>query len=301
MARVAFVQTRDRAQGVRQAIDLLGPVALAQQRILLKPNFNSADPAPGSTHPAVLRTLVEQLWALGAAQITIADRSGMGDSRRVMARLGVFDLARELDVETVVLDELDADGWAMVDAPDSHWQQGFPMARCCLDADAVVQACCLKTHRYGGHFTLSLKNSVGLVAKYRPGDSHNYMSELHASDHQRRMIAEINSAYAPALLVMDGVDAFVRGGPARGEQVEANVVLAATDRVALDAVGVALLRHFGTTPAVSQGPIFAQEQIARAVELGLGVDRPDRIQLVAADPESERYAAQIEAILVRDA
>jgi len=34
-----------------------------------------------------------------------------------------------------------------------------------LEAEKVVQTCCLKTHRFGGHFTLSLKNSVGLVAK----------------------------------------------------------------------------------------------------------------------------------------
>ena len=299
IAHVAFVQTRDRAQGVRQAIDLLGPLALANQRILLKPNFNSPDPAPGSTHPDVLRALVQQLWALDAAQITIADRSGMGDSRRVMEQLGVFNMAQELDVETIVLDELDADAWSMVDAPNSHWQQGFPMANCCLETDAVVQACCLKTHRYGGHFTMSLKNSVGLVAKTRPGDSHNYMTELHSSPHQRRLIAEINAAYAPALLVMDGVDAFVRGGPAKGELVEANVVLASTDRIAMDAVGVALLRHFGTTREVSQGPIFAQEQIARAVELGLGVDHPDKIQLLTADADSARYAAQIQEILVR--
>ena len=36
------------------------------------------------------------------------------------------------------------------------------IAKPALDADALVMACCLKTHRYGGHFTLSLKNGVGL-------------------------------------------------------------------------------------------------------------------------------------------
>ena len=68
--------------------------------------------------------------------------------------------------------------------------------------------------------------------------------------------------------------------------VQSNVILAGTDRVAIDAVGVALLRHFGTTPEVSQGAIFEQEQIARAVELKIGVTSPKQIELVTGDPES---------------
>jgi uncharacterized protein (DUF362 family) len=138
-----------------------------------------------------------------------------------------------------------------------------------------------------------------MVAKFGPGRGYNYMSELHGSPHQRRMIAEINAAYEPALVVMDGVEAFVTGGPAAGKKVQPEVVLAATDRVALDAVGVALLRTFGTTPEVSQGPIFQQEQIARAVELGLGVDGPGQIQLLTDDDDSAAYAGEIAALLAQ--
>ena len=49
--------------------------------------------------------------------------------------------------------------------------------------------------------------------------------------------------------------------------------MAGTDRVAIDAVGVAILRHFGTTAEVSRGSVFEQEQIARALALGLGACR----------------------------
>ena len=156
------------------------------------------------------------------------------------------------------------------------------------------------TTPYGGHFTLSLKNSVGLVAKSVPGERYDYMSELHSSPHQRHMIAEINVAYQPALIVLDGVEAFVDGGPGRGKRVAAQVILAGTDRVAIDAVGVAILRYFGTTPAVSQGPIFQQEQIARAVELNLGVDGPEKIELITADPQSAAYAGEIQWILQQE-
>jgi uncharacterized protein (DUF362 family) len=67
--------------------------------------------------------------------------------------------------------------------------------------------------------------------------------------------------------------------------------------VAVDAVGVAILRHFGTTRRVGRGPIFQQPQIARAVELGLGVEGPAQIELVTPNGESEAYAAPIRAIL----
>ncbi len=113
------------------------------------------------------------------------------------------------------------------------------------------------------------------------------------------MIAEINAAYRPDLILLDGVEAFVKGGPAKGTQVAADVILAGTDRVAVDAVGVALLRHLGTTRQVSQGPIFEQQQIARAVELGLGVSGPAQIELLTGDAESEAYAIQIREILAR--
>ena len=111
------------------------------------------------------------------------------------------------------------------------------------------------------------------------------------------MIAEINVAYTPVLVVMDGVDALVSGGPARGKLVSPEVVVAGTGRVAIDAIGVAILRHFGTTPEVSKGPVFQQEQIARAVELGLGVDQAGKIEWLTPDEESEAYAAQIAGVL----
>jgi uncharacterized protein (DUF362 family) len=180
---------------------------------------------------------------------------------------------------------------------DSHWVQGFAVARPVLEADGVVQACCLKTHRFGGHFTLSLKNSVGLVAKRVPGEGHDYMRELHTSRHQRKMIAEINVAYQPDLIVLDGVEAFTTGGPARGNRVDARVMLAGIDRIALDAVGVAILRYLGTTRAVSKGTIFEQAQIARAVELGLGVSGPEQIELITGDAESAAYAQEIQQVL----
>jgi len=296
-AQVAFVKTTDRVAGAGRAIDLLGIGPLRGKDLFVKPNFNSADETPGSTHIQLLAELVRKLKTMGAGPLTIGDRSGMGVTREVMTQKRVFQLGQELGSKVVVFDELKADEWERVTLPESHWEHGFALPRMVRQAGGIVQTCCLKTHRYGGHFTLSLKNSVGLAAKYVPGDPYNFMRELHSSPNQRQMIAEINAAYRPDLIVMDGVEAFANGGPDQGKLVHANVVLAGTDRVAMDAVGVALLRHFGTTPEVTRGSIFEQDQIARAVQLGIGVGSTRQIELVTGDRESAEYAKPIRAIL----
>ena len=296
-ANVAFVKTTDRTDGIKKALGLLEFNSIKGKKLFLKPNFNSSDPAPGSTHNDTLITLIKSLRDKGADRIAVGDRSGMGDTRQVMQRKDIFTMADELQFDAVVFDELKADEWVMKRVENGHWKKGFAVAKPVLEADGIIQTCCLKTHRYGGHFTMSLKNSVGLVAKRLPGDSYDYMNELHSSSYQRHMIAEINTAYQPDLVVLDGIEAFVDGGPASGKKVNSQVILAGTDRVAIDAVGVAILRHFGTTPAVSQGSIFQQEQIARAVELGLGVDGPDKIELLTDDAESKIYAQEIFQLL----
>ena len=297
-ARVAFVKTADRTAGVARAIDLLELAPFHGKDLFVKPNYNSSDPTPGSTHNDTLVSLVQKLKALGAGPLTIGDRSGMGDTRRVLETKGVFPLAKALGANAVVLDELPGDGWELIHDNGFHWERGFALPRLVRGAGGIVTTCCLKTHRFGGHFTLSLKNSVGLAAKLVPTDPYNYMHELHSSPHQRHMIAEINTAYSPDLVVLDGVQAFSGGGPEAGTLVDTQVILAGTDRIAIDAVGVALLRSVGTTPEVSRGPIFQLEQIARAAELGIGVRNPQQIELITADAASKEYAARIRDVLL---
>jgi len=94
--------------------------------------------------------------------------------------------------------------------------------------------------------------------------------------------------------VMDGVEAFVTGGPAQGNKVAPGVMLASTDRVAIDAAGVAILKMFG---ASLPDPVFAQKQIARAVELGLGAEGPEKIEFLTGDGESAAFASQLREAL----
>jgi len=135
------------------------------------------------------------------------------------------------------------------------------------------------------------------VAEKNPESGYNYMMELHTSPHQRHMIAEINRFFPCVLSIMDAKEGFSTGGPEQGHRIAPNVILASTDRVALDAAGIALLRLYGSTPEVMQGRIFEMDQIARAVELGLGVISAQDLRLVALDPESKGVTLDMRRIL----
>jgi len=303
MTKIALVNTTDRTAGTRQAIDLLKINPFKGKKVVLKPNFNTADPAPGSTHYDTLHALISALKAMGASLITVAERSGPGPSTHDnMEQKGIFRMAKELGFDVLDMQTMPEDGWVLVKPKDSHWKDGFLFPKIYRETESVVTTCCLKTHQFGGHFTLSLKLSVGMVPPGLgpPGaGGYPYMNELHSSPHQRQLIAEINTAYSPDLIVLDGVEAFVDGGPHIGKRVNADVILAGTDRIAIDAVGVAILRSLGTTPEVSKGKIFDQDQIKRAVELGLGVKSADQIEIVTGDTASEAYAEKIREILGR--
>lgn len=295
--RVVVISTTDRAAGVRQAMALLQPASFSGKRVFIKPNYNTGDPAPAATDPAVLEAVVQEVQGAGASQITVGDRSGMADTRSAMQQMQVFTLANRYGFTPLVFNELGRGDWQYFPSEGTNWSRGFAIARPVLNADAIVNLCCLKTHRFGGHFTLSLKNTIGMVARYVPGDGHDYMRELHRSANQRLMIAEVNRAYRPAMVLIDGVDAFVGGGPEQGQRVRAGVMLAGTDRIAVDAVGIAILRMLGTTRDVSSGSIWSQAQIRRAADLGLGAVGPQQIEFVTGDEAGDRLVGQLRPFL----
>ena len=293
-SKVYVIKTADRRFGVRELMKKFDLEKLSGKKIALKANYNSSDPFPASTHIETLSAIVDELKAINS-NVLLAERSGMGNTKKVLEDTGVISLAGKLGFEVVVLDDLKSNEW--VRGKGDHWRKGFLFPRIFREADAIVQTCCLKTHRFGGHFTMSLKNSVGMVAKYDPDDGYNYMSELHSSRYQRHMIAEINTAYDPEFMIMDGIKGFSKGGPDTGTLIEPEVLIASGDRVALDAVGVAILRIYGTTGEVSKGDVFEQQQIARGVELGLGASGPDDIEVIPVNNEAQDICLIIQAHL----
>lgn len=290
--KVALLKTRDRADGIKKAMRLLELPPMKGKRVFLKPNFNTADPFPASTHNDTLRALVTEIKDRGAAGITLGERSGPPPTQKVLDEKGIFVLSRELGFEVINFEDLAETDWVHFNPPGSHWPEGFFVPKALVESEYTVSTCCLKTHQYGGVFSMSLKLSVGATPK-------RLMRSLHSSPDQRLMIAEINAAYSPRLIVLDGLEAFVDGGPSAGQKASAEVIVAGTDRIAVDAVGVAVLKDLGSNEAIMNRKIFEQEQISRAAELGLGVSSPEKIDIVTVDETSRIYAAKLKAILAQ--
>jgi len=290
ISKVAVSYNMERKTATRMVAEAIGFPSFDDKVVLIKPNFNTADPPPGSTHSDTLVTSVRMVRQSGPRRILVGDRSGPTETRGVFEKKGILRLAAEEGFDCLVFDDLPGDQYVRISPRGSHWRNGFLIAKPVLDADRIICLCCLKTHGFGGHFTMSLKLTTGMIHRQN-------MRELHMSRHQREMIAEMNCSYSPDLIIMDGVEAFYEGGPMTGERWGANITLASQDRVAIDAVGVAALKMHGTTKEIERRRVFEQDQIRRAVELGLGATGPDEIEILPVDESSEEIAAKLEMIL----
>jgi uncharacterized protein (DUF362 family) len=295
MSKVAFVKTEDRGKGVKSSISTLGLNPTKNKDVLIKPNYNTADPTPGSTHNDTLMALVDEIWNMGAKSISLGERS-YPLTQEVMEKKGIVPLLKQKDVQIINFDDLEKKDWVEFKPENSHWRNGFRIARPILETECLISTCCLKTHQFGGVFTLSLKLHVGVVPTFRHG--YQYMNELHQSPYQQEMIAEVNQPFSPDIIVLDGIDAFTDGGPATGKRAKGNIFLASGDRVAIDAVGVAVLKAIGSNEAIMQRKIFDQRQIARASELDIGVSSPSEIEVISADQESMEFRDEVAQILL---
>lgn len=151
MSKVAFVKTEDRTNGVKSSITTLGLNPVKNKDVLIKPNFNTADPTPGSTHNDTLMALVDEVWNMGAKSISLGERS-YPPTREVMDEKGILPLLKQKDVHIIDFDDLDKKDWVEFKPKNSHWENGFRIARPILETECLISTCCLKTHQFGGVF-----------------------------------------------------------------------------------------------------------------------------------------------------
>jgi len=247
---------------IDRAISLLGslePVIGKGDRVLLKPNFNSQDPYPGSTDLAFLRAVVELLLEAGA-KVTIGESSGgiWKPTRKVFRKVGMFELARDLGVELVAFDDKPGD-WVRVKVKGDYLSS-VSMPRSAYEADKIVYLPLMKTH-IRGRFSGALKLAVGFV---HPGE----LRALHAR-HLEQKIAEISLCWQPNLIIMDGRKAFVSGGPDKGQLEKPGVVLASGDLVAIDVEAIKVLLAYEANNKLVADP-WQLPQVMTALRHGLG-------------------------------
>ncbi len=125
---VTLVKTANRKEGVKASLKALKINPVKGKAVLIKPNFNTADVTPGSTHNDTLVALVEELWEMGAKSISLGERS-YPPTREVMQEKGILPILDKLNVKVINFDDLQEKDWVLVNPKKSHWTNGFRIAR----------------------------------------------------------------------------------------------------------------------------------------------------------------------------
>jgi uncharacterized protein (DUF362 family) len=184
-------------------------------------------------------------------------------------------LVADLKIDFVSYDEPNVE-WETFQFDGMTWSGGLAIPKLMRSDRVKILLPCCKTHQLAD-FTFSMKLAAGLPQRSRRG----LVSDMH-TDLQEKVV-DINKGFTPDLIVMDALQCFIDGGPDTGTARSPGLIVVAKDRVALDAVGVAILKSAGSTSAPISGKIFETRQMKRAVAVGLGIKSPDEIELVGND------------------
>lgn len=274
-ALVSFVVAgKNIKNDIQKAIDLIGGLAKAfrpQDRILLKPNFNSDDPPPGSTDMDFLTAVIELLREHGYTKITVGESCGRPwvPSEKVFKNSGLTAKMAEMQVPLLNFDESQ---YIDIPIPGEHLNlAAYP--KDLENFDKIIYLPTMKTHYLAG-FSMSLKLSVGFVhladRALLHGDNNMFVS-------QRSV--ELTIPIKPDLIIMDGRISFVSGGPAIGLAVHPGIILASGDQVANDVQGVRLLQNYAAVNHLN-GDAWDLAQIKTAVQYNLGIKSDQELLLV---------------------
>lgn len=256
-------------ESILKAVNLIGgfdKIVEKGDEILLKPNFNTADPPPASSDPEFVKAMIELLFEYGASRVIVGESSMVSlSTRKVLEETGMMAKAEETGAEVVVFDE---GKWVKV-ATRGEYLRKVSLPETALKAEKLVYVCCMKTHRWA-KFTFSLKMAVGFM---KPTER----MMLHAR-HLEEKIADLNLVVHPNLIIMDGRKCFISGGPASGEMRNPDVVLASGDRIAIDIEALKIVESYEGS-SLTDDP-WSYTQIRKAVELGIGIKNEQEYNVV---------------------
>lgn len=238
MNKVAKVKVKENLKrSITEAVDLIGGFKRfirPGEVVLLKPNFNTADPPPASSDPEFVKAVVEIIYDYGAKIVMIGESSTMSlNTRKIMEELKIFDLENMKQPPRIYVFE--ERKWVKKEIPGGKYLKSVLLTEFLDRADKLILLPCLKTHSYA-QFTGSLKLSVGFIKPIQ-------RIRLHLRNLQEK-IAELNKIINPDLIIMDARKCFINKGPAEGEVREPGFILASTDRAAIDVEGIKIIQSF---------------------------------------------------------
>jgi len=237
-------------------------------RILLKPNFNTADPFPGSTAPDFLQAVIEIFSATKPKELIVGEScTYFLNTEKVCHEIGAPAIMQKFNV---TWHNFETGEWVKVDIPGGKYFKSIKIPKIVQEVDKIILLPCLKTH-FLAAYTGALKINIGML---KPSQR----SLLHLNHLQER-IAEVASVVKPNLIIMDGRKCFTERGPDKGKLEEPNILMASNNMVAMDIEGLKILQSYKADNKLGTDP-WALAQIKRAVELGIGSKSASDYQVI---------------------
>lgn len=224
-------------RAVLEPLGGIGAFVREGARVLVKPNLVApARPETGiCTHPLFVRAVCDLVAERRPALIRVGDMPGynfLGEGLRCARESGLVEALAGGPAEIVSFEG------THVRTTSGRFRalDEIALSREVADADVVISLPTPKTHRLT-RYSGAVKNVFGCVA-YRTRE------RLHKSGSYRAFcegIVDIYERVRPALAIADMVRVQEGDGPCTGTPLDAGVILASADGVALDAVGQFLL------------------------------------------------------------
>ena len=245
-------------------VPLGGMAAFVQpgMRVVVKPNIGwDRTPEQGAnTHPDIVRALVLEAIAAGAAEVLVFDHT-CAEQRRCYKQSGIQDIVEGIGDPKVRIEFVDGRKFVKVKLEGTKSLKESDFYKPALEADCYINVPVAKSHGSSG-LTLGLKNTMGVISN---------RGAIHQDIGQR--IAELNTVIRPKLTVIDATRIMVAGGPTGGslEDVRVlNTLIASADPIACDAYATTL---FDRQPS-------DLESTVAGYELGLGEMDLARVRLI---------------------
>jgi uncharacterized protein (DUF362 family)/Pyruvate/2-oxoacid:ferredoxin oxidoreductase delta subunit len=256
-------------------IRLLGPLGgmgafvLPGERVLIKPNMLSAK-APEkavTTHPEVLRGVIGLVKEAGGVPL-VGDSPGIGSTRRVAEKSGMWRVIEETDAEF-------AEFMESVEVAGQGMFKRFEIARPYMEADRLINLAKLKTHEMMT-MTCAVKNLFGAIIG--TGKAAWHLKAGADREMFSRMLLEIYLIRKPDLNIVDAVVAMEGNGPGSGDPRHVGLLLGGVNPVAVDVIAAECVGI--------PKKLLHIERMAEKLHLD-GADRAD-IRTVGTAPEEAR-------------
>ncbi|RVU42444.1 DUF362 domain-containing protein [Lujinxingia sediminis] len=288
---VALIAATDRRQATEEALALLD-ITLRGKRVFVQPTLHSAQPPPYSTHTHILATLARHARSRECTDLVVATRHPHHSTAALFRAKQLPTMARELGFDLLALDELPSHQWRHVRPEHSAWEQGFALPRQVMDADVYLQLTTALSEAEPPHLRMALHGARGLLGVRIPGSEHNLDEELTGCDDPIPRQLELVEARTPDLILLDAID--VAASESSGERC--GVFVAGLDPLAVDAVGLALLRRYQPAKATAEHAIFEHPLLQAAASRGSLIASAREIEFLtdkASAPLAEELRARL--------